>query len=60
MAGALIFGLVNHFVLDSPDHVAHVDPQFRGLFTITAVLLAMTEALGSALAARSLVNGRSL
>jgi hypothetical protein len=39
------FGVINHFVLSSPDHVAHVDPQFRSLFTTTAVLLAVTEAL---------------
>lgn len=45
-----LFGVVNHFVLVSPDHVAHVDPQWRGLFTTTAVLLAVTEALGAGLA----------
>jgi hypothetical protein len=56
MAAALVFGVVNHFVLDSPDYVANVDPQSRSLFTITAVLLAITEALGFVLgiwAARS-------
>lgn len=52
MAGSLVFGLVNHFVLASPDHVAHVDPQWRLLFTTTAVLLAVTEAIGSGLALR--------
>ena len=50
MLGSLVFGLVNHFVLSSPDHVSHVDPQWRVLFGTTAVLLAMTEALGSGLA----------
>ena len=50
MSGSLIFGLVNHFVLSSPDHVSHVDPEWRVLFGTTAVLLAMTEALGSGLA----------
>ena len=40
MAGSLVFGLVNHFVFVSPDHVAHVDPQWRPLFATTAVLLA--------------------
>lgn len=59
MAGALVFGIVNHFVLSSPDHVAHVDPQFRPLFATTAVLLAVTEALGSGLAVYSL-RGRRL
>src|SRR5262245_6863854 len=24
MAGSLVFGVMNHFVLESPDHVAHV------------------------------------
>jgi hypothetical protein len=50
MAGSLVFGLVNHFVLASPDHVAHVAPEWRPLFTTTAVLLALTEALGVSLA----------
>jgi hypothetical protein len=59
MAGSLVFGFVNHFVLASPDHVAHVDPQWRGLFATTAVLLAVTEAIGAALAIR-LVRARSL
>jgi hypothetical protein len=50
MAGALIFGVVNHFVLSSPDHVAQVDLQWRPLFATTAVLLAVTEAWASVLA----------
>jgi hypothetical protein len=50
MMGSFVFGLINHFVLDSPDHVAHVDPQWRLLFTLTAVLLAVTEAVGLGLA----------
>ena len=52
MAGSLVFGLVNHFVLASPDHVAHVSPEWRPLFATTAVLLAVTEAIGSGLAIR--------
>jgi len=31
---------VNHFVLESPDHVAQVAAQWRVLFGTTAVLLA--------------------
>jgi MFS family permease len=58
MAGSLVFGLVNHFVLASPDHVAHVDPQWRPLFATTAVLLAVTEALGVVLAARYFAGER--
>jgi hypothetical protein len=52
LLGSLVFGLVNHFVLSSPDHVAHVDPQWRVLFATTAVLLAVTELVGSGLALR--------
>ena len=52
MAGALVFGLVNHFLLAGPDHVSQVEEQWRSLFTTTAVLLAATEGLASALALR--------
>jgi hypothetical protein len=38
--------------------VAHVDPQWRPLFTVTAVLLAVTEALGAGLAAKFLASER--
>ena len=57
MAGSLVFGLVNHFGLPGPDHVAHVDPQWRLLFGITAALLAITETLGSTLAIRVIREG---
>lgn len=50
LAGSLIFGVVNHFVLESPDHVAHVVSDWRVLFGTTAALLAFTEAVGSGLA----------
>jgi hypothetical protein len=56
MSGSLVFGVVNHFMLASPDHVTHVDPQWRPLFTATAVLLGVTEALGAVLAARFLAG----
>lgn len=59
MGGALLFGFVNHFVFASPDHVAHVDPQWQPLFATTAVLLFVTEALGSWLAV-GLVRERKL
>jgi hypothetical protein len=52
LAGSFVFGLVNHFVFASPDHVAHVAPEWRTLFTATAILLAVTEGLGSGLAIR--------
>jgi hypothetical protein len=59
MAASLVFGVVNHFVLSTPDHVSHVDPRWQPLFAATAVLLAVTEALGSGLAIR-LVRERRL
>lgn len=46
MAGSLVFGFVNHFVLESPDHVRHVEAQWRMFFGTTAALLAITEMLG--------------
>src|SRR4051812_9294942 len=36
MAGALVFGLVNHFIISGADHVAHVAPEWRTLFGVTA------------------------
>ena len=47
MLGSFIFGLLYHYVIISPDHVAHLPPgDARGMFRITAVLLLITEALG--------------
>jgi hypothetical protein len=50
LAGSLVFGVVNHFILSSPDHVAQVARQWQSMFATTAVLLALTEALGAGLA----------
>jgi len=52
LAAAFVFGIVNHFVLISPDHFSQVDAVWRPAFTITAVLLAITELLGFGLAIR--------
>ena len=52
LAASFLFGIVNHFLLASPDHVAHVATQVRPLFTVTAALLAITEGLGAVLALR--------
>jgi len=46
MAGALVFGLVNHFILDGSDHVSHVAADWRTLFGVTAALLVVSEAVG--------------
>lgn len=59
MSGSLVFGVVNHFVLDSADHVGHVDAQWRPLFATTAVLLAATETLAVGLARRNAVGSKS-
>jgi hypothetical protein len=47
MAGALLFGVVNHFVLPGSDNVVRVHAEWRALFSSTAVLLALTEAGGT-------------
>lgn len=50
VAGTCVFGLYYHFVIPSPDHVAYVPAGFWGdVFRMTAVLLALSEALGSIL-----------
>lgn len=59
MAASLVFGVANHFVLESADHVAHIAPRWQPLFVATAVLLAITEALGSGLAVQ-IIRERSL
>ena len=59
LAGSFVFGLVNHFVLSSPDHVSQVDAQWRLVFALTAVLLAATEALGCGLAIALMRKTRS-
>ena len=59
MAGSLVFGILNHFVFVSPDHVSHVDPQWQPLFATTAILLAATEGL-SAVLALTLVQAEQL
>jgi len=46
MAGALVFGLINHFIIAGPDHVGHVAAQWRTLFGTTAALLLVSEAAG--------------
>jgi len=54
MAGALVFGLINHFIISGPDHVAHVAADWQSLFAVTAALLAVSEAAGVAIAVRGL------
>ena len=47
MSGALVFGLINHFMLAGPDHVLHVAPEWRAWFAVTAALLVASEAAGA-------------
>ncbi len=47
MAGALVFGVVNHFVIESPDHVSRITADgWRLPFQATAALLVILEAAG--------------
>jgi hypothetical protein len=55
MLGSLIFGACYHYVIISPDHVAHLPAgDARGLFRTTAVLLLITETFGVIVAATAL------
>jgi hypothetical protein len=51
MAGSFIFGVYNHFMAFSPDHVSHVAglPQksWSLIFQVTAALLALVELVGT-------------
>jgi hypothetical protein len=49
MGGALVFGLINHFINDGPDHVARVAAEWHQLFGVTAALLVVCEAAGAAI-----------
>jgi hypothetical protein len=55
MAGAILFGLYNHFLVISPDHVSHVT--FTGwglLFQSTAMLTLIVDGLGCWVGIRAL------
>jgi hypothetical protein len=47
MGGALVFGLINHFIIDGSDHIAHITAEWSVLFGVTAVLLVVCEAAGT-------------
>ena len=49
MMASLIFGMVNHFIIPGADRVDYVHGPSHVLFETTAVLLAITEAVGVAL-----------
>jgi hypothetical protein len=48
MTAALVFGFINHFIINGQDHVAHVAAEWRTLFGVTAALLVVCEAAGAA------------
>jgi hypothetical protein len=55
MLGSLIFGGIYHYLIISPDHVAHLPSgEARRLFRVTALLLLVTETFGVVVAARAL------
>jgi hypothetical protein len=58
MAGSLVFGLINHFIIQGTDHVAHVADAWRPLFASTAALLALVEAAGTAIGVRGALRVR--
>ncbi|WP_293153948.1 MULTISPECIES: hypothetical protein [unclassified Microcoleus] len=48
IAGSLLFGIYNHFIVISPDHVSQVSFEGWGLlFQITAILILIVDGLGS-------------
>ena len=46
LGGALVFGLVNHFIIPGADRVDQVAAEWRGLFSATAALLLASEGAG--------------
>ena len=60
MLGSLIFGGVYHYVVISPDHVAHLPAgAAQGLFRSTALLLVITEVFGVGVAAIALTASKN-
>jgi hypothetical protein len=57
LTASCIFGVVNHFLLAGPDHVAHIAEQARPMFAATAVLLMLTETAGAILSIRLMREG---
>lgn len=51
MAGSLVFGIVFHFIVDTPDSVVNVCGAGARMFLASAVLLALVELIGTGWAA---------
>ena len=58
MAGALVFGVIKHFVLESADHVMQVDPDWRLLFGSTAAVLSLLEGGATIVGALAAFRGK--
>lgn len=58
MAASLVFGLINHFIIEGTDHVSHVAAPWQTLFASTAALLVVVEAAGAAIGVRSAIRAR--
>ena len=58
MGSALVFGLINHFIIVGADHASQVAVEWRPLFTATAWLLMASEAATAALGLRLAVGRR--
>ena len=63
MAGSLVFGVYNHFIVRSPDHVAQVSLMkpagWAIVFQVTALLLPVTEVLGFCVGVLIIERGRA-
>jgi hypothetical protein len=58
MAAAGVFGIINHFVIQSADHVSHVAGPWATTFALTAGLLTLLEAGGTGLGLWSALHER--
>ena len=58
LAASLVFGVVNHFVFETADHIHHVTGPWSMTFAMTAGLLALTEAAGAVLGFQTAIRGR--
>ena len=53
MVGAMVFGIVHHYMLESPDHISHLphgSPHVHATFQWTAGAIAMLEGICSTVA----------
>ncbi|KST68065.1 hypothetical protein [Mastigocoleus testarum] len=57
MLGALVFGVYNHFIVISPDHISQIPVTSWGkVFQITAFLLLISEVVGVGISLWGLIN----